>query len=1109
MPRIFDNIDLYLAKGLNGTLQKSYRADFCVGYFNLRGWDALSENVQAFAGEENCCRLMVGMQKLEDELLRESLNQLVDESVDNAKANALKKEIAAQFRKQLTFGIPSNQDERTLQLLKQQLIGGQLKVKLFLRHTLHAKLYLAYKEDGDAPIVGYVGSSNLTMSGLSKQGELNVDVVETDAAEKLSKWFAERWEDRWCIDISKELIEILNESWAGEVVYTPYQVYLKIAYHLSQEARHGLNDYMVPLNLQSKLLPYQSEAVGIAARHLEKRGGVLIGDVVGLGKTLTATALAKTWEELHVTETLVICPKNLVGMWDHHLHKYQVRGKVNSISKVTKKWLESTPPYRVVIIDESHNLRNKQTKRYAIVKEYLERTGSKVILLTATPYNKEYADVAGQLRLFIDESQDIGIMPDQLIAEYGNAADFEAKFQYSPNTLQAFERSPYKDDWQQLLKSYMVRRTRTFIKANYAEFDILKKRHFLRFLDGSVSYFPDRTPKKVEYSFDESDPTDQYVRLYSDDVVKQINSLHVARYGLGNYIDKKKQAEASSDEARILSNLSKAGKRLMGFCRTNLFKRLESSGFSFLISLSRHAVRNYTFLHAIDNRLEFPIGPHESADADEFYAESEDPALVGIMQISNDAAKLKALALKQYEECTSDSNKDKYDWIASGLFTDALKKHLQEDIVKICALIELAKDWKPADDKQLNALQKLICETHASEKVLVFTQFADTANYLYEQLEKRSVQEMAVVTGAMEDPTEFAKRFSPRSNEAKNVHSELRVLISTDVLSEGQNLQDAHIIVNYDLPWALIRLIQRAGRVDRIGQLADEILCYSFWPQDGLEKIIKLRKRLTQRIKENSEAIGSDETFFDGDPVNVENLYNEKSGILNDEEGDVDITSEAYEIWNQATKDNKELKKLIEKMPDVINTSKERSAEMVEGDSAVTYHRNSNGFEVLTWMDRKKKVITHNQSRILKALRCDVNEPAIPRMDEHHELVKQSVEIAEAEAQKSGGHLGSEKSARYKTYKLLDRYYKQVQKTLWDTEPLKRTIQDIYDYPLRETARDLLNKRLRLGIADEELADLCMRLRDEGKLSTITNKDDVHTKAPHIICSMGIHSPTS
>ena len=312
MPKIFDNISLHLKTGLSDTLESSYRADFCVGYFNLRGWKLLMNPIAHFKGDDQCCRLLVGMQSPEENVLRMALSQTKNTMMDNPTALAFKKEMAASFRKQLTFGIPTNEDEESLKTLKKQLEEKKVRVKLFLAYPLHAKLYLLHRKDKMAPLIGYIGSSNLTMAGLLKQGELNVDVLEQDAAEKLSKWFEERWNDRWCIDISKELIQILGESWAGANSILPYYIYLKIAYHLSQEARSGIGNYIVPKILQTDLLPFQANAVSVAARHLDKQGGVLISDVVGLGKTMTATAVAKLFEETFFTETLIICPKNLV-----------------------------------------------------------------------------------------------------------------------------------------------------------------------------------------------------------------------------------------------------------------------------------------------------------------------------------------------------------------------------------------------------------------------------------------------------------------------------------------------------------------------------------------------------------------------------------------------------------------------------------------------------------------------------------------------------------------------------------------------------------------------------------------------------------------------------
>jgi hypothetical protein len=317
MPHIFDNIEAQLLSALYQTLDLSHRADFCMGYFNLRGWKELDARIESWpGGEGHQCRLLVGMQRLPQEELRESLAIVRrDGKLDNQTANRLKKRLAEDFRKQLTFGVPTDQDEAGLRRLASQLKSKKLVVKLFLAQTLHAKLCLCFRPDPINPIVGYLGSSNLTLSGLSQQGELNVDVMDHDAGLKLSNWFEDRWNDRWCVDISSELIQIIEESWAREALIPPYQIYVKIAYHLAQEARAGLSEFRIPPEFGHRLFDYQVAAVKIAAHHLNKRGGVLIGDVVGLGKTLMASALAKIFQDDQNTETLIICPKNLVKMW--------------------------------------------------------------------------------------------------------------------------------------------------------------------------------------------------------------------------------------------------------------------------------------------------------------------------------------------------------------------------------------------------------------------------------------------------------------------------------------------------------------------------------------------------------------------------------------------------------------------------------------------------------------------------------------------------------------------------------------------------------------------------------------------------------------------------
>jgi SNF2 family DNA or RNA helicase len=214
-------------------------------------------------------------------------------------------------------------------------------------------------------------------------------------------------------------VQIIEESWAREALTPPYHIYAKMAYHLSQEARAGLSEFRIPLEFRRKLFEFQSAAARIAAHHLNKRGGVLIGDVVGLGKTLMATALARIVQDDRGISTLILCPKKLVKMWQHHADTYGLQAKIISLSMVAKELPNVPGRFRLIILDESHNLRNREGKRYRAIHEFIQQTDSKCVLLSATPYNKTYLDLANQLRLFVKDDLDLGIRPERLLKDLG------------------------------------------------------------------------------------------------------------------------------------------------------------------------------------------------------------------------------------------------------------------------------------------------------------------------------------------------------------------------------------------------------------------------------------------------------------------------------------------------------------------------------------------------------------------------------------------------------------------------------------------------------------------------------------------------------------------
>ncbi|MXY01394.1 MAG: NgoFVII family restriction endonuclease [Acidimicrobiales bacterium] len=1153
MPLILDNIDATLEAELLRTLASSQRLDAAVGYFDLRGWRLIADAVDALGGGDTGAdgpkaRILIGIAEAPQHEMRRVAAGRAPPRTDNQTATRLRDDALADWRAQLEVGVPTAADEAALRQLRRQIASGTVEMRLHTAHRLHAKLYLCHRSDTAAPRVGYLGSSNLTAAGLRAQGELNTDVLDTDAAAKLAAWFEDRWEDRFSIPVEPEIADIIEQSWAAQTPLDPYLVYLKMAYHLSAEARDGLLRFGLPASMEAVLLAFQSAATKIAARIVMSKGGAMVGDVVGLGKTLVGTSVARLLQEEHGFETLVACPKNLVPMWQDYLHRYEVRGRVMSLSMVHRE-LPDERRHRLVIVDEAHNLRNERRRDHRALRAYISDNESRVLLLSATPYNKGFGDLAAQLALFIKPEDDLGLRPERAIAAHPEGAgDYEYRLAgQSLSSLAAFRRSDHLEDWQALLSQYLVRRTRAFVEEHYASTDEAGRR-FLVYGNGERFQFPRRTPVPVDRDLAGDDAA---APMATDATLDAIRRLSLPRYRLGDYL-RHGYRPVDDAEQQLIDDLANAGRgNLSGFTRIMMYKRLSSSGPAFLATLRRHRLRNLVALHALDSGRPLPVGPvgnhlweadtrwdSDGLDADDGYYETDDADrqadtadAEGGRRSADALFDETGLQPQQAYDRLRAANTARVRWVLPQAFLPELHDELRADIETIGDLLDRIGAWEPARDGKLAALERIVAEEHPAEKVLVFTEAADTANYAAAELARRGVGAVAAVTGSSGDPSALARRFSPRSSRAPDIEpgDELRVLVSTDVLSEGQNLQDARIVVNYDLPWAVVKLVQRAGRVDRIGQNAAEVMVYSLLPAGRIEDEIRLRERVRDRLAESAALLGSDEQFF-GDASErrtITQLYDEHSDFrLGADAEDVDPVSMAYEIWRHAREAHPDAAAAVEVLPNVVHATKRiegpmgtagprgrgsspsaprhgaQAAPDEAGSMVVVHSRTVTGSDAFAAID----AATGDAHRITpqEALRRAECEPATPpaqRLGNHHELVAAALTGPLRTA--SARTITSLSGVRAKVWNTLHAHMGTFDNNLlFSAAELSAAHDLINEHPLLESATQRLSGALR-DRTPADLAALVVDLWRDERLCEPPPQTDSDT-TPSIICSMGL-----
>lgn len=273
-----------------------------------------------------------------------------------------------------------------------------------------------------------------------------------------------------------------------------------------------------------------------------------------------------------------------------------------------------------------------------------------------------------------------------------------------------------------------------------------------------------------------------------------------------------------------------------------------------------------------------------------------------------------------------------------------------------------------------------------------------------------------------------------------------------------------------------------------------------------MEELIRLRTRLNARINENAGIVGSDEVFFEGNEKNLRDMYNEKNGCLDEDEDDIDVDlgSQAFQIWKNATDANPDLKRIIPELSNVVYSTK-KAASAIE-DGVITYARTYNDFDVLTWYDSKGEVVSQSQKRILQAMACTIDEPCLDAQENHLELVGKAVGSIKNENIGVGGILGSRFSTKRKIYNLLEYYYEQPLSLFYTQEKkalLKFAIDQIYNYPLLENSRFILGRMMRTGSTHDDIVDTVIEMYENGNLCRVDEDKKKH-KDPVIICSMGL-----
>jgi len=975
-PDIIDNRERKLTDLLCELLPDACAAHFASGYFFLSGFQAVAGHLDKL----DKLRLLIGntSNRATVEQLAEGHARLEAARIQIEKSRFLtpaqKLQRATEAQQQMAGEVAaldqSDEGERFVRDLAGMIAAGRLEVRVYTKSRLHAKAYIfdwhESKQTYGADGIAVVGSSNFTLSGIRDNTELNVVMHDQNGNHAaLKNWFEELWNEAEPFDPA--LMEELQKSWAAHLP-TPWQIYVKTLLALvgdRLEGKHG-PEIGAGTKIEEALTDFQRDAVHLTERTIEKWGGCFVSDVVGLGKSFIGAAICKRYEQLRKARTLIICPKPLEEMWERYNEEFELNARVVPMSQLKEDGGVDLSEYEArdfVLIDESHSFRNPGTQRYAMLDEFLADGTRKVCLLTATPLNARPFDVYHQLKLFHREERTaLAIDPPDLKPFFTKVEKKEASLTtLLPQILIRRRRQDvlrlygFAGDTDVPLKSLSDTEVRPYLT--------FKKRAYV-LVTGRKQFFPRRHLETWRYSIE-----DTYAGLYEQvrdylgtagKKAKPGTTLTYARYGLWNYVVPSKQKSPQ------YCDLRSAGINLRGLIRTMLFKRFESSVCAFQKTLERMIASQKLFLAALER---------------------------GTVAAGKDAQQILRLAAYGDE----DELLDQLDEVSSGykvddFKVDELRRHIEADVKLLDTMLSLVAPIEPENDAKLQAFLAQMRGPLKKRKVLVFTSYLDTANYIFSN--GVAAADADLVASKDKNKSRAVARFAPKANhivwEKHQGEGELRVLVATDVLAEGLNMQDCDIIINYDLHWNPVRLIQRFGRIDRIGSEHDEIYGYNFLPEIGIEKNLGIEAVLAARIREIHATLGEDAAILHPDEAlneaGMKAIYTgegEKTGDLFSDPSDRDelaFLNEAEVLLRRLRDEEPEVWKAILDLREGVRSAK------VEAGSAgkrIVVCR-AGDYVQLYLADGTGKVLSRDPATILPILETAREVPAPPALPPGH-----------------------------------------------------------------------------------------------------------------------------